>query len=161
MDPDHSDAASLARELLPRLRRWDSASWSVAAELPAEPPPAAASGGAAGGAARPAGRPGPRPDPRLGPVESTGAPRRSRRGRRRGGSVPTRADVAAATVQRLADAGADAEGQPRRPVPLLAGVNPADQLTVMVEDILRAGDPAALRTAATELALLRAALGYR
>ena len=33
MDPDHSDAASLARELLPRLRRWDSASWSVPAEL--------------------------------------------------------------------------------------------------------------------------------
>ena len=69
--------------------------------------------------------------------------------------------MAAATVQRLADAGADAEGQPRRSVPLLAGVNLADQLTVMVEDILRAGDPAAVRTAATELALLRAALGYR
>ena len=116
MDPDHSDAASLARELLPRLRRWDSASWSVAAE--------------AGGTDV-------------------------------GGFVLTRADVAAATVQRLADAGADAEGQPRRPVPLPAGVNPADQLTVMVEDILRAGDPAALRTAATELAVLRAALGYR
>ena len=40
-------------------------------------------------------------------------------------------------------------------------MNLADQLTVMVEDILRAGDPAALRTAATELATLRAALGYR
>jgi len=34
MDPDRSDAASLARELLPRLRRWDSASWSVPAALP-------------------------------------------------------------------------------------------------------------------------------
>ncbi len=113
MDPDHSDAASLARELLPRLRRWDSASWSVAAELPA------------------------------------------------GGSVLTRADVTAATVQRLANAGADAEGQPRRQVPLLADVNLADQLTVMVGDILRTGDPGALRTAATELAMLRAALGYR
>ena len=113
MDPDRSDAASLARELLPRLRRWDSASWSVrAAALP-------------------------------------GAVRR------------TRAEVAAAVLQRLADAGADAEGQPRRPVPQLADVNLADQLTVMVDDILRTGDPAALRTAATELAALRAALGYR
>jgi hypothetical protein len=69
--------------------------------------------------------------------------------------------VAAAVLQRLADAGADAEGQPRRLVPLLADVNLADQLTVMVDDILRTGDPAALRTAATELAALRAALGYR
>jgi hypothetical protein len=112
MDPNHSDAASLARELLPRLRRWDSASWSVRAALP-------------------------------------GAVRR------------TRAEVAAAVLQRLADAGADAEGQPRRPVPQLADVNLADQLTVMVDDILRTGDPAALRTAATELAALRAALGYR
>ena len=150
MDADHSDAASLARELLPRLRRWDSASWSVAAELPAEPPPAAASGGAAGPAARP-GRP-------AGSAAGAGAVDGGADG---GGSVLTRADVAAATVQRLADAGADAEGQPRRPVPLLADVNLADQLTVLVEDILRAGDPAALRTAATELAMLRAAFGYR
>jgi hypothetical protein len=112
MDPNHSDAASLARELLLRLRRWDSASWSVRAALP-------------------------------------GAVRR------------TRAEVAAAVLQRLADAGADAEAQPRRLVPLLADVNLADQLTVMVDDILRTGDPAALRTAATELAALRAALGYR
>jgi len=112
MDPDRSDAASLARELLPRLRRWDSASWSVPAALP-------------------------------------------------GGVRRTRAEVAAAVLQRLADAGADAEGRPRQPVPLLADVNLADQLTVMVDDILRTGDPAALRTAATELAALRAALGYR
>jgi hypothetical protein len=115
MDPDHSDAASLARELLPRLRRWDSASWSVRAELPAD---------------------------------ETGA-------------RTTRADVAAAVAQRLADAGADAEGQPRRSVPMMADVNLADQLMVVVDDILRTGDPAALRTAATELTALRAALGYR
>jgi hypothetical protein len=111
MDQDRSDAASLARELLPRLRRWDAASWSV----PALP----------------------------------------------GGVRRTRAELAAAVLQRLADAGADAEGQPRRPVPLLADVNLADQLTVMVDDILRTGDPAALRAAATELAALRSALGYR
>jgi hypothetical protein len=124
MLPDRSDAASLARELLPRLRRWDSASWSVPAELPGDETHPAAPGLA----------------PRAG--------------------TPTRAEVAAVVLQRLADAGADAEGQPRRPVPLLAEVNLADQLTVLVEDILRAGDPAALRTAATELAALRAALGY-
>jgi hypothetical protein len=126
MDPDHSDAASLARELLPRLRRWDSASWSV-----------------------PAVRPGP-----------SGAGTRTAGSASRSGR-PTRADVAAGVLQRLADAGADAEGQPRRPVPRLADVNLADQLTVMVEDILRTGDPAALRIAATELAALRATLGFR
>jgi hypothetical protein len=113
MDPDHSDAAALARELLPRLRRWDSASWSVPADLPGT------------------------------------------------GRQPTRADVAAAVLQRLADAAADAEGQPRRTVPLLAEVNLADQLTVTVDDILRTGDATALRAAATELAALRSALGYR
>jgi hypothetical protein len=107
MDPGHPDAAALARELLPRLRRWDAASWSVPV----------------------AGR--------------------------------VRADVAAEVVQRLADAGADAEGRPRRPVPRRPGVNPADQLTVVVDDILRTGDPAALRTAGAELAALRGALGLR
>lgn len=116
MDADQSDAAALARELLPRLRRWDAASWSVAVDLP-------------------------------------GAGRRAER--------PSRADVAAAAVQRLADVAAEAEGQPYRAVPRLAGVNPADQLTVMVDDVLRTGDPAALRAAAAELAALRAALGYR
>jgi hypothetical protein len=115
MDADRSDAAALARELLPRLRRWDSVSWSVAAQ------PASW-------------------------VRSRG---------------PSRADVAAAAVQRLADAAADAEGQPRRTVPRIAGVNPADQLTVLVDDILRTGNPAALRAAATELSALRAALGFR
>jgi hypothetical protein len=128
MDPDHFDAASLARELLPRLRRWDSASWSVPAVLP-------------GGTRRTRAE-----------LAAAARPGRTR---------PTRAEVAAATLQRLADAGADAEGQPRRPVPLLADVNLADQLTVLVDDILRTGDPAALRAAATELAALRAALGYR
>lgn len=116
MDADQSDAAALARELLPRLRRWDSASWSVAAQ-------------------------------------PAGAGTRSR--------GPSRADVAAAVVQRLADAAADAEGQPRRTVPRIAGVNLADQLTVVVDDVLRTGDLAALRAAATELSALRAALGFR
>jgi hypothetical protein len=73
----------------------------------------------------------------------------------------TRADVLAAAVQRLADVGADAEGQPRRTVPRLADVSLADQLTVMVEDIRRTADPTALRTATAELAQLPASLGLR
>jgi hypothetical protein len=76
------------------------------------------------------------------------------------GAGGTRAEVAAAAVQRLADLGADAEGRPRRPVPRAAGVNPADQLAVMVEDILRTADPAAERAAAAELAALKTALGF-
>ena len=99
-------------------------------------------------------------------MESSGsAAERSRRPGGRyadpAGDTPTRADVAAATVQRLADVGADAEGQPRRPVPRLADINLADQLTVMVADILRTGDPTARRTAAAELTALRRALGFR
>jgi hypothetical protein len=160
MDRDRSDAAGparepadavareLARELLPRLRRWDSASWSLPAQPPAQPPvhppvqpPAKLSGA-----------------PPAEPPAELAAGARQASGR---AGTPTRAEVAAAVLQRLADAGADAEGLPRRPVPLLADVNLADQLAVVIEDILRAGDPAALRTAATELAALRAALGYR
>jgi hypothetical protein len=151
MDPDHSDAASLARELLPRLRRWDSASWLVPAELRStggSPAPAPAARRDPAGRRHSAGRRHWVGRPAAGQARATG-----------GG--PTRAEVAAATVQRLADAAADAEGQQRRPVPLLADVNLPDQLTVMVDDILRTGDPTALRTAATELAALRAALGYR
>jgi hypothetical protein len=110
MDAELRDAAALARELVPRLRRWTPANWSV----PAEPP-------------------------------ATG----------------TRADVVVGVVQRLADAGADAEGRPRRPVPLQAEVNLADQLAVMVDDILRTGDPAALRIAAAEVTGVRRALGFR
>lgn len=143
MDPDHSDAAALARELLPRLRRWDSASWSVPAELPGrlrrwDSAGWSVSAELPGDETRP-GAPG------LAPPAGT----------------PTRAEVAAGVLQRLADAAADAERQPRRPVPLLADVNLADQLTVLVEDILRTGDPTALRAAASELAALRSALGYR
>ena len=100
---EHSDAAALARELLPRLRRWDAASWSVS----------------------------------------------------------TRAELVAEAVQRLADVGADAEGQPRRPVPRLADVTLADQLTVVVDDVLRTGDLAAAGAVAAELAALRTALGHR
>ena len=125
MDPEHSDAAALARVLLPRIRRWDSASWT----LPAVPGSSAPSTAGSGGDGH--------------------------------GGGPTRAEFVAAAVQRLADVGADAERRPRRPVPRLADVNLADQLAVMVDDILRTGDPAATGAAAIELAALRTALGYR
>lgn len=73
----------------------------------------------------------------------------------------TRAEVAAAALQRVADLGADAEGRPRRPVPRLADTTLADQLAVLVDDVLRSGDPAAVAAVAAELSALRAALGYR
>jgi hypothetical protein len=146
------DAAALARELLPRVRRWDSASWAVPAVPPADPP-----GTGAAEAGLPAG-----PDPAR-PGAGGGAVEAGAGGAAPGGAGggPTRAEVVAAAVQRLADAGADAEGRPRRTVPLLSDVNLGDQLAVMVEDILRTADPAALRAAAAELAALRSALGYR
>jgi hypothetical protein len=72
----------------------------------------------------------------------------------------TRADAAAATVQRLADLGADAEGRPRLAVPALGPAVLADQLAVLVDDIARTGDPAAIAAATAELAALKTALGY-
>jgi hypothetical protein len=51
-----------------------------------------------------------------------------------------RADVVFDAVQQLADLTADAEGEPRRPVPRLdgpVGAGVADQLAVMVHDATR------------------------
>ncbi|MFL6128322.1 MAG: hypothetical protein ACJ73E_04570, partial [Mycobacteriales bacterium] len=75
------------------------------------------------------------------------------------GGPGTRAEAAAEAVQRIADLGADAERRPRRPVPRLADAVLADQLAVLVDDVLRAGDPDAERGLAAELTALRAALG--
>ncbi|MCP2326619.1 hypothetical protein HDA40_005126 [Hamadaea flava] len=47
-----------------------------------------------------------------------------------------RGDAVYALVQRLADAAAAAEGQPRRPVPRLADTVLADQVRVIVADLL-------------------------
>jgi hypothetical protein len=77
------------------------------------------------------------------------------------GAVGTRADVAAAVVQRLADLGADTEGRPRRVVPRLEDTVLADQLAVLADDLLRTGSPAAEAALAAELTALRAALGVR
>ena len=73
-----------------------------------------------------------------------------------------RADATHAAVQRLADLAAAADGRPSHPVPRLFGdLALPDQLAVMVIDVRRTADPAALRTAAGELTALRDALGLR
>jgi hypothetical protein len=52
-----------------------------------------------------------------------------------------RADLVHALVQRLADLAADAEGQPRRPVPALHPMVLPDQLRVMADDLVAADGP--------------------
>ncbi|RZU52125.1 hypothetical protein EV385_3967 [Krasilnikovia cinnamomea] len=51
---------------------------------------------------------------------------------------PTKADLAYALVQSLADLAADAEGRPRRPVPRLTDPVLPDQLRVTSDDLLAA-----------------------
>jgi hypothetical protein len=63
-------------------------------------------------------------------------------------SGPTRAEVVHSLVQWLADAGADAEGHPRRPVPRLDNdLALPDQLRVMARDLTATGDQAAIERA--------------
>jgi hypothetical protein len=50
----------------------------------------------------------------------------------------TRGDLAFGLIQRLADAGADAEERPRRPVPRLSDIYLTDQLRVMTDDLIAA-----------------------
>jgi hypothetical protein len=64
-------------------------------------------------------------------------------------------------VQRIADLGADAELRLRSPVPRLADPVLADQLAVVVDDVVRAGDPAAVRGTAAVLRSLRVVLALR
>ena len=94
--------------------------------------------------------------------------RRLRRWTPAGWTVPaeppaagTRADATAAAVQRIADIGADAEQRPRRPVPRLADKALADQLAVVVDDVVRTGELTVMDATAAELRALRAALGLR
>lgn len=66
------------------------------------------------------------------------------------GPEGTRGDLTHALVQRIADQAADAEGEPRRPVPrLVADTALPDQLRVVVADLLAAAPPEAATTAAT------------
>jgi hypothetical protein len=70
----------------------------------------------------------------------------------RGGLVRrSRGDEVFALVQRLADLGAEAEGQPARRVPRLdTDLGLGDQLRVLTQDLIAAGPPDALLKAATE-----------
>jgi hypothetical protein len=71
----------------------------------------------------------------------------------------TRAEVVHALVQRIADLAADAEGQPRRPVPRLdSDLALPDQLRVVAADLLAAGSTADLGPAAELVAAARQAL---
>lgn len=64
-------------------------------------------------------------------------------------------------VQRIADLGADAELRLRRPVPRITDLALPDQLAVVVADVVRTADPAALAGTARVLDQLRVVLGLR
>jgi hypothetical protein len=65
------------------------------------------------------------------------------------GGGGSRGELVHALVQRIADLAADAEGQPRRPVPRLsADTALPDQLRVVTADLMAAAPPAAVITAA-------------
>ncbi len=91
-------------------------------------------------------------------VPAAGGATPGRRSGRGGVGAPTRAETAAAAVQRIADLAAAAEGEPRRAVPRLADIVLADQLAVVVDDVLRSGDPTATAALTAELAALRQTL---
>jgi hypothetical protein len=77
-----------------------------------------------------------------------------------GGGDTSRAELVHRLVQRVADLAADAEGQPRRPVPRADNALALpDQLRVVAADLL-AADPAPelLAAAVAEVAATRAAL---
>lgn len=62
----------------------------------------------------------------------------------------TRADLAHHLAQALADLAADAEGEPRRPLPRLdSDLSLPDQLAVAADDLARAGPAAEVARAAT------------
>ncbi|BCB86951.1 hypothetical protein [Phytohabitans suffuscus] len=76
------------------------------------------------------------------------------------GTPGTRGDLTHGLVQRIADRAADAEGEPRRPVPrLVADTALTDQLRVVTADLLAAAPPDAVTTeAAADVEAVRAAL---
>ncbi len=69
---------------------------------------------------------------------------------RDGAQAAAMLDDVRGVLQALADLGADAEGRPRRPVPVLAAPALGDQVLVLAHDVAAAGDPAA-RTDAVQL----------
>jgi hypothetical protein len=78
-----------------------------------------------------------------------------------GPAPDTRAEAAHLAVQRIADLGADAELRTRRPVPRINDLVLADQLAVVIGDVVRTGDPTAVRETARVLDMLRVVLGLR
>jgi hypothetical protein len=76
---------------------------------------------------------------------------------RAGADGVTPADRVRPVLQELADAAADAEGRSRRPVPRLAPHALADQLVVLVQDVLAApgADETVLAAAHDRLVTLR------
>jgi hypothetical protein len=78
-----------------------------------------------------------------------------------GPAPETRADAAHLAVQRIADLGADAELRLRRPVPRITDLAVADQLAVVVGDVVRTADPTAVAETARVLDQLRFVLGLR
>jgi hypothetical protein len=76
------------------------------------------------------------------------------------GPEGTRGDLVHALVQRIADRAADAEGEPRRPVPrLVADTALTDQLRVVAADLVAAAPPEAVTAAAAaDVRAVRAAL---
>jgi hypothetical protein len=83
------------------------------------------------------------------------------RWRAQSGSGRSPADSVYELVQEVADLAADAEGQPRRPVPRLANdLSLPDQLRVVTNDLIAAGpQPAVLAGAAERVAGVSRALG--
>ncbi|MFC0526285.1 hypothetical protein [Phytohabitans kaempferiae] len=76
------------------------------------------------------------------------------------GPEGTRGDLVHALVQRIADLAADAEGEPRRPVPRLVA-DPAltDQLRVVAADLLAAAPPEpVIATAVADVRAVQATL---
>lgn len=73
------------------------------------------------------------------------------------GDVP-RTVLVHRTSQALADLAADAEGRPRRDVPVLAPHGTGDQLAVLGADVLAAADTAGLEHAHAAVLDLRRAL---
>jgi hypothetical protein len=68
------------------------------------------------------------------------------------------ADAVRAAAQALADLAADAEGQPRRALPRLATHGLGDQLAVVGNDVVHAGDAVALAAAREVVVTMRRAL---
>ncbi|WP_380161314.1 hypothetical protein [Kineococcus sp. R86509] len=71
---------------------------------------------------------------------------------------PSPADAVRSAAQALADLAADAEGEPRRPLPRLATHGIGDQLAVVGHDVVHFGDAAALAAAHDVVAAVRRAL---